>query len=167
MGGLDSARLSLPVALLDHFSALKDPRQAWKVLYPLPEILPTVLCATMEGAEDFADVERWAKRKLDFLRRFLPFERGVPSHDTLNEVMNALPAGLFSDCFVSFVASPRDKNPDIVAIPGSSPGVGKSSRRAHAAGGGRRASASCSASRRWRARATRSSPSRACWSGWS
>lgn len=50
------------IALLDHFSALKDPRQAWKVIYPLPEILLTVLCATMAGAEDFADIERWAKR---------------------------------------------------------------------------------------------------------
>jgi hypothetical protein len=25
--------------LIDHFSALEDPRQSWKVLYPLEEIL--------------------------------------------------------------------------------------------------------------------------------
>lgn len=130
MAGLDSAGLAMSqIGLLDHFSALKDPRQAWKVIYPLPEILLLVLCGTMAGAEDFADIERWAKRKLDFLRRFLPFERGVPSHDTLNDVMNALPAGLFSDCFVSWVSALRERAPDIVAIDG------KSSRRAHAAGG--------------------------------
>lgn len=114
--------------LLDHFSALKDPRQAWKVIYPLPEVLLIVLCGTMAGAEDFADIERWAKRKLDFLRRFLPFERGVPSHDTLNDVMNGLPAALFSECFVSWVAALREGAPDLVAIDG------KTSRRAHAAG---------------------------------
>ncbi len=123
------------VALLDHFLALRDPRQAWKAIDPLPEILLTALCATMAGAEDFADIERWAKRKLDFLRRFLRFERGISSNYTLNDVMNELPAGLFSDCFVSFVASLRERAPDIVAIPGSGPGTGKSSRRAHAAGG--------------------------------
>ena len=117
------------VTLLDHFSALEDPRQSWKVIYPLPEILLIVLCGTMAGADDFADIERWAKGKLEFLRRFLPFERGVPSHDTLNDVMNALPAGLFSDCFVSWVAALRERGPDIVAIDG------KTSRRAHAAGG--------------------------------
>ena len=33
--------------LLDHFSALKDPRQAWKVVYPLPEVLLIVLCGTI------------------------------------------------------------------------------------------------------------------------
>jgi predicted transposase YbfD/YdcC len=118
-------------ALLDHFSALEDPRQAWKVVYRLPEILLCVLCATMAGAEDFVEVERWAKRKLDFLRRLLPFERGIPSHDTLNDVINALPAELFSQCFVTWVASLRDADPDIVAIDG------KTSRRAHNRGKGR------------------------------
>ena len=33
-------------ALLDDFSALEDPRQAWKVVYPLPEIMLLVLCGT-------------------------------------------------------------------------------------------------------------------------
>jgi hypothetical protein len=56
-------------ALLDRFSALEDPRQAWKVVYLLPEILLIVLCGTMAGAEDFVEIERWANRKLDFLRR--------------------------------------------------------------------------------------------------
>jgi predicted transposase YbfD/YdcC len=111
--------------LLDHFSALEDPRQAWKVVYPLPEILLSVLCATMAGAEDFVEVERWAHRKLDVLRRLLPFERGIPSHDTFNDVINALPAETFADCFVSWVASLRDTDPEIVAIDG------KTSRRAH------------------------------------
>ena len=69
--------------LLDHFSALDDPRQSWKVTYPLPEVLLIVLCATMAGAEDFVQIELWANRKLDFLHRFLPFEKGIPSHDTL------------------------------------------------------------------------------------
>ncbi len=82
-------------SLLDQFSALEDPRQAWTAIYPLPETVLIVLCGTMEGAEDFVNVENGAGRKLDFLRRFLPFAWGVPSHDTLNDVMKALPAMLF------------------------------------------------------------------------
>lgn len=112
-------------ALLDQFSALQDPRQAWKVVYPLPEILLIVLCATMSGAEDFVEIERWANRKQAFLRRLLPFKNGIPSHDTLNDVINALPGEAFCDCFVSWVASLRDGDADIVAIDG------KTSRRAH------------------------------------
>jgi predicted transposase YbfD/YdcC len=111
--------------LLSQFSALEDPRQAWKVVYPLPEILLIVLCGTLAGAEDFVEIERWANRKLAFLRRLLPFAKGIPSHDTLNDVINALPAAAFSDCFVSWVACLRDADPDIVAIDG------KTSRRTH------------------------------------
>lgn len=111
-------------ALLDHFSTLADPRQSWKVVYPLPEILAVILCGTLAGAEDFVEIERWARRKLDFLRRLLPFTKGIASHDTLNDVMNALPAGLFGECFTAWVEGLREAEPDIVAIDG------KTSRRA-------------------------------------
>jgi predicted transposase YbfD/YdcC len=113
---------------IDHFSALEDPRQAWKVVYPLPEILLLVLCGTLAGAEDFVEIARWGRRKLDFLRRLLPYARGIASHDTLNDVMNALPAKLFADCFTAWVEGLRETAPDIVAIDG------KTSRRAKARG---------------------------------
>ena len=111
--------------LLDHFSALDDPRQSWKVTYPLPEVLLIVLCATMAGDEDFVQIELWANRKLDFLRRFLPFEKGIPSHNTLNDVINALPADSFQACFTAWVDELRNADADIVAIDG------KTSRRSH------------------------------------
>jgi hypothetical protein len=38
-------------SLLHHFVALKDPKQLVKVVYPLPEILLLILCATIVGAE--------------------------------------------------------------------------------------------------------------------
>jgi len=116
----------MPVrALLDQLPALEDPRQAWSVVYPLREVLLAVLCAVMAGAEDFVEIERWAKRKLAFLRRFLPFAKGIPSHDTLNDVINALPAESFQACLVAWVEGLSDGDRDIVAIDG------KTSRRAH------------------------------------
>ncbi|RCW20624.1 hypothetical protein DFR48_11378 [Ciceribacter lividus] len=54
----------------------------------------------------------------------MPFARGVPSHDTLNDIMNALPADLFGACFTAWVEGLRDGDPEIVAIDG------KTSRRA-------------------------------------
>jgi hypothetical protein len=78
--------------LLDQFATLKDPRQGWKVVYPLPEVLLVVLCGTLAGAEDFVEIRRWGLLHLDFLRRFQPFARGIPSHDTLNDIINALDA---------------------------------------------------------------------------
>lgn len=118
-------------SLLDCFSALEDPRQSWKVVYPLPEVLLLVLCATLAGAEDFVEVVRWGRGKLPFLRRFLPFGRGVPSHDTLCDVVAALDPELFKAGFTAWVEALREAEPDIVAIDG------KTSRRSHDRGKGR------------------------------
>ena len=112
-------------SLIEHFSALKDPRQAWKVIYPLPEIMLLALCATLAGAEDFVEARLWGVKNLAFLRRFLPFKDGLPSHDTLNDVINALDPALFKTCFVTWVEGLREAEPDMVAIDG------KTSRRTH------------------------------------
>jgi DDE family transposase len=72
MGGFDDSELTmshrLPSAsVLDHFSALSDPRQRWRVLYP--EILLLVLCATLPGMEDFVEIRLWGEQRLEFPRR--------------------------------------------------------------------------------------------------
>jgi predicted transposase YbfD/YdcC len=113
------------LSLLEHFSALEDPRQSWKVVYPLPEVLLLVLCATLAGAEDFVEVVRWGRTKIGFLQRFLPYARGVPSHDTLCDVISALDPELFKLAFTAWVEDLREDGPEIVAIDG------KTSRRSH------------------------------------
>ncbi len=117
--------------VLDYFSALEDPRQGWRVLYPLPEILLLVLCATLSGMEDFVEIVLWGQERLSFLRRFLPYERGIPSHDTLGDVISALDPELFKTCFTSWAAGLRDDGPEVIAIDG------KTSRRTHARANGR------------------------------
>jgi predicted transposase YbfD/YdcC len=118
-------------SLLDHFSALKDPRQSWKVAYPFREILLLVLCGTIAGMEDFVEICAWGKLRLAFLRRFLPFERGIPSHDALNDVVNAIDPELFKACFLEWVDTLRDEEKEVIAIDG------KTSRRTHARAKGR------------------------------
>jgi predicted transposase YbfD/YdcC len=118
-------------ALLDHFATLEDPRQVAKVLYPLPEILLLLLCATLAGADDVAEIEVWGEENLAFLRRFLPCEHGVPSHDTLGEVIATLDPEAFKACFAAWVEGLREAEPDVVAVDG------KTSRRTHARGKGR------------------------------
>jgi len=116
-------------SLIDHFAALEDPRQSWKVLFPLPEVLLVVLCGTLAGAEDFVEIRRWGQMHQEFLRRLLPYKAGLPSHDTLNDVVNAIDGTLFAQCFSAWVEGLRDQTPagapEIVAIDG------KTSRRTH------------------------------------
>ncbi len=114
------------VPFLTQFAALRDPRQAAKVLYPLPELLLLLLCGTVAGAEDFVELTLWGEEHLAFLRHFLPFARAIPSHDTLCEVIAAIDPDLFRMCFTNWVERLRVAGPQTIAI------VGKTSRRSYA-----------------------------------
>uniref|UniRef100_UPI00131AD94D ISAs1 family transposase n=1 Tax=Acidisphaera sp. S103 TaxID=1747223 RepID=UPI00131AD94D len=100
-------------------------RQATKVLYPLDEILLLMLCATIAGADDFVEIGLWGSEHQDFLRRFLPYERSIPSHDTLCDVIAAIDPELFKSCFLAWVDGLRTDVPEVIAIDG------KTSRRSH------------------------------------
>lgn len=55
-----------------------------------------VLWASLAAAADFVEILLWGLEKLDVLRTMLPFRHGIPSHDTLDEILNALDPALFS-----------------------------------------------------------------------
>lgn len=119
------------LSLIDQFAALADPRQSWKVLFPLPEVLLLVLCGTLAGAEDFVEIRRWGQMHEDFLRRLLPFKAGIPSHDTLNDVINAIDGTLFAECFTAWVEGLREPGPACADAPEIVAIDGKTSRRTH------------------------------------
>ncbi len=66
------------VEWLQHCEELDDPRQSGKVAYPLDEMLLQCLVAVLADAESWVEIAAFGKRKLDFLRRFAPFEEGTP-----------------------------------------------------------------------------------------
>lgn len=94
------------LGVVQAFDDLEDPRkQAGRFQYPLQELLLTALCAVSAGAEDWVDVAEWGEFKLAWLRRFLPFERGMASHDTFSRVFAMLDASRFEACFRRWMAS--------------------------------------------------------------
>ncbi|MFM2067637.1 MAG: hypothetical protein RLZZ584_2546 [Pseudomonadota bacterium] len=86
-------------ALLHSFDDLPDPRVSARCAYPLQELLLVALCAVTCGADDWVNVALWGDSKLDWLRRFLPFEAGVASHDTFSRVFAQLDSQRFEACF--------------------------------------------------------------------
>lgn len=120
-------------SLLAHFANLEDPRQQPKVLYPLMEILLLALAATLAGADDFVEVTLWGREHQVFLRRFYPYKDGIPSHDTMCDVFAAIDPDKFRVCFQAWVTEFREGVPGLSAIDG------KTSRRSHDRGKGRKA----------------------------
>ncbi len=103
---------------LEHFSALADPRQSVKVLSPLDEVLLLTLCAVLCGADGWVSVALFGNQKLAFLRRYLPFVNGMPSHDQLGLIFGALDAGAFRSCFIAWTQSLARAIEGVVAIDG-------------------------------------------------
>ncbi|HEY3144914.1 MAG TPA: ISAs1 family transposase [Dongiaceae bacterium] len=112
-------------ALLDHFSAIEDPREPWRVAHPLPEVLLLVVCGTIADCDDYDTIAAWGEQRLEFLRRFLPYHHGVPGARWLTLLMNRIDPGLFSACFTAWVREVWPDRPELIAIDG------KTSRRSH------------------------------------
>ena len=120
--GFEKSRLR---ALLDHLGEIDDPREPWRVAHPLTEVLLMVVCGTICDCDDYDLIAAWGERHLDFLRRYLPFDHGVPGGRWLTILMNRIDPGLFSAAFTAWVRETWPERLDLVAIDG------KTSRRSH------------------------------------
>jgi hypothetical protein len=114
----DFAAFHETVVFLSHFKDLKDPRQQGKVTYPLEEILLLCLLGVLAGADTIVDIALFGCKKLDLLRRFLPFRDGTPAHDHLGDILATLNAEQFQRCFVAWVATTTGMPEGVVAIDG-------------------------------------------------
>jgi predicted transposase YbfD/YdcC len=88
--------------LLSAFDELADPRSR-ACPHRFDELLLVALCGITSGADSWTDVALWATMKLDWLRRFLPFEAGIASHDTFSRVFNLLDSKKFEACFIAWM----------------------------------------------------------------
>ena len=69
--------------LVEHFSALEDPRCAGKVDHRLIDILVIAVCAVIACAESWDDIALYGRNKVGWLRSFLSLANGIPSHDCI------------------------------------------------------------------------------------
>ena len=78
-----------------HFEHVTDPRADRGCNHDLLEMVFVALTAAICGANGWADVERFAKAKLDWFRQYIELPHGVPSHDTFGRVFARLDTGEF------------------------------------------------------------------------
>jgi predicted transposase YbfD/YdcC len=107
------------------FVGILEPRQARKVKHELMELLVIAVCGVLAGADDFVEIEEWAREKLDWFRQYLRLEHGIPSHDTFARVFAMIDAEEFAAAFRRWVSSivPHLGKDEVVALDG------KTSRR--------------------------------------
>lgn len=81
------------------FETVPDPRRTTLLKrHNLTDILVLSLLATLSGCENDEEIAEYGKSKEPFLRTFLALPNGIPSHDTITRVLNALDKQKFADC---------------------------------------------------------------------
>lgn len=88
-----------------HYSKVQDPRMEGKTDHKLIEIITIAICAVICGAEGWADIENFGKRKIIWLKTFLELANGIPSHDTFGRVFTLIDPIEFQESFQSWVQS--------------------------------------------------------------
>jgi predicted transposase YbfD/YdcC len=74
---------------------IEDKRQEWKVAHALLDIVMIVLFATLANADDWHEIEIFARNNEGELRRYIGLLNGVPSHDTIQRVMGSIKPEVF------------------------------------------------------------------------
>jgi DDE_Tnp_1-associated len=88
----------MDASIVKHFSTLKDPRIERHKKHHLVDILVLAICAVLSGAEGWEAIEEYGHAKLEWLRRFIPLENGVPTHDTIARVLSRMSAKGLQEC---------------------------------------------------------------------
>ena len=81
---------------------LEDPRSAQRVKYPLNEIVFLAVTAVISGANEWDEIVDFGQEKLEWLRKYLKYEQGIPAHDTINRVIGMINYRAFEKCFLSW-----------------------------------------------------------------
>lgn len=122
------------LSLYEAFAELEDPRQAHKVKHSLPDIIALAIIAVLSNAQSWTQIEAFGQAKEAWLRQWLALDNGIPTHDTIQRVFQALSAEALMKCFGEWTAQVMAATEgQIVAVDG------KTLRGSHAAEHGQKA----------------------------
>jgi hypothetical protein len=87
---------------------LPDPRRVTRnKLHPLHDILMIVLSAVLSGIEDWVGMQAFAEEREAWLRERLGLSlpHGIPSHDTLSDVIGRIDPVAFRAAFTAWATA--------------------------------------------------------------
>jgi predicted transposase YbfD/YdcC len=86
-----------------------DKRMQGMIEYPLKEILLTAFFAVLSGAETWTQMQQFGRMREKWLKTFMKFKNGVPSHDTFRRVFSLISPNVLQTLVVSFLMDNMNK----------------------------------------------------------
>ena len=123
--------MELSTNFLNYFGKVEDPRYPDRNFrHNLSDILTIAILGSICGADNWVELENFAKSKEEWLGEFLELPNGIPSHDTFGRVFSLLDSEVFEECFIAWTNSLSETIPtpdvkEIISIDG------KTSRGSH------------------------------------
>lgn len=106
--------------LIQRLKDLDDPRVTGRCDHVLVDILVIALCAVMAGAEGWDDIEGWGKANEERLRQYLELRNGIPGHDTIRRVFEAIDPKRLEEVLLEWIGQVCPALRGAIAIDGKS-----------------------------------------------
>jgi len=90
---------------VDHFSTVEDPRLDRKKQHALIDVLFLCVAGTIAGCDGPTDIADFGATQIEWCRKFVALENGVPSHDTIGRVISMIKPDEFQQAFLDWVAA--------------------------------------------------------------
>ena len=108
-----------PLQSLRAFETVDDPRRVHPTtLHSLMDIIAVTILGTLCGAENWVEIELWAKSKESWLKTVLSLEHGIPSHDTISRVFSMLDPDQMVEAFTRWTSALAGHIEGVVALDG-------------------------------------------------
>lgn len=106
-------------SLRDTMYKLHDPRVKGRCSHSLADIIVLAVLAVICGAESYDAIEEFGKIHYEKLKKRLRLSNGIPSHDTINRVFQAINFRHFERLFAEWASQLKSANEErVIAVDG-------------------------------------------------
>jgi predicted transposase YbfD/YdcC len=105
-------------SLEELLEGIEDTRRSNSVIYPLHEILFIMLIAIICGAKSYAQIEMFASQKIEWFKKYLKLENGIPDANTFRYVLMKINPEKLHSIFAEWMKSVIPQVKGVIAIDG-------------------------------------------------
>lgn len=101
-----------------YFDKIEDPRKEYRIKYPMIEVLFLVVSSILSGYESNRGIAQFGELKLDWLRKYFPYKHGIPTHESIGNIIGLIEKKVFEKCFTTWISSHFGLETELIHIDG-------------------------------------------------